>query len=81
LQEVQRVLRPDGELIVVPHARLAGRGVWAIALRWLYAITGQRLAAPQAVAKRVAQAGLSLHVQERRTKHAVVTLWLLRKIA
>lgn len=42
LHEIYRVLRSDGQLIIVPSAILTGSGVFARFLEWLYQITGQR---------------------------------------
>jgi ubiquinone/menaquinone biosynthesis C-methylase UbiE len=42
LAAVHRVLRPGGRFVIVPEARLTGRGPTHRFLEWLYAITGQR---------------------------------------
>jgi SAM-dependent methyltransferase len=53
LRELRRVLVPAGRLVIVPEARLTGRGLAARGLEWLYRFTGQRptgdapLAAPE----------------------------------
>jgi ubiquinone/menaquinone biosynthesis C-methylase UbiE len=39
---IQRVLRPDGRLVIVPEAELTRAGPAARAIEWLYQITGQR---------------------------------------
>ncbi len=42
LSEIQRVLRADGRLVVVPAARFTSHSVAARFVDWLYVITGQR---------------------------------------
>jgi ubiquinone/menaquinone biosynthesis C-methylase UbiE len=39
---IHRVLRPGGRLVIVPEARLTGKGLLNRWLEWLYRITGQR---------------------------------------
>jgi ubiquinone/menaquinone biosynthesis C-methylase UbiE len=42
LHEVYRVLKPDGQFIIVPNGVLTGRSLSRTSLEWLYRITGQR---------------------------------------
>lgn len=42
LHEVHRVLRLDGQFIIVPNGVLTGGGATRAGLEWLYRITGQR---------------------------------------
>lgn len=42
LAALGRVLRPGGQLVIVPEAQLSGRDPVSRFLEWLYAITGQR---------------------------------------
>ncbi|MBL8154241.1 MAG: methyltransferase domain-containing protein [Anaerolineae bacterium] len=42
LQEVHRVLKPEGQFIIVPNGILTGGGAVEGGLEWLYRITGQR---------------------------------------
>lgn len=42
LAEVHRVLKPGGQLVVVPNGMLTLRGLISRFLEWLYRITGQR---------------------------------------
>jgi ubiquinone/menaquinone biosynthesis C-methylase UbiE len=41
LQEVRRVLRPQGRLVVIPMAQITGRGLLDRLAAWLFQITGQ----------------------------------------
>lgn len=42
LQNIHRVLRAEGRLVVIPLARFSGEGLPVRLLEWAYAITGQR---------------------------------------
>jgi ubiquinone/menaquinone biosynthesis C-methylase UbiE len=42
LDEIHRILKSDGTLIIVPGAVFSGSGIVQIFLEWLYRITGQR---------------------------------------
>lgn len=42
LQEIHRVLTPDGVLVIVPSAQIVGGGWMGRLLEWAYRITGQR---------------------------------------
>jgi len=42
LREIDRILKDDGQLIIVPNGVLTGGGVSEAGLEWLYRITGQR---------------------------------------
>lgn len=42
LREVHRVLKPEGQFIIVPNGVLSGGGAVEAGLEWLYRITGQR---------------------------------------
>jgi ubiquinone/menaquinone biosynthesis C-methylase UbiE len=42
LQEVHRVLQPNGRLVIVPGGSLTGGGLIVRFIEWLYHITGQR---------------------------------------
>jgi ubiquinone/menaquinone biosynthesis C-methylase UbiE len=46
LREIERILQPDGKLIVVLNGALRGQNLLVRFIEWLYHITGQR-AAPQ----------------------------------
>ncbi len=47
-REVARVLSPGGRIVIVANGLLTGRGPLAASLEWLYRVTGQRGAIPQA---------------------------------
>lgn len=42
LEQLHRVTRPDGRVVIVPQARLSGGGLMIRFLEWLYTITGQK---------------------------------------
>ena len=42
LSEANRVLQPEGQLLIVPNGILTGRGAADAAVEWLYRATGQR---------------------------------------
>lgn len=42
LREIHRILRDNGQLIIVPNGILTGGGATEAGLEWLYRITGQR---------------------------------------
>lgn len=42
LDEIYRVLKPQGQLIIVPNGVLTGAGISSAGIEWLYRITGQR---------------------------------------
>jgi ubiquinone/menaquinone biosynthesis C-methylase UbiE len=76
LDEIARVLRPDGRLVVVLGARLAGQDPLSRLIEWLYRITGQREAV-EVNAMRVAFSAAGLDVRQIQVdlKHSQV--WLL----
>ncbi len=51
---VFRLLRPGGRLVIVPEARLGGRGPRPTLIDWLYAVTGQRGPSGEGEAARLA---------------------------
>ena len=81
LAAIYRLLRPGGRLVVVPEARLGGRGPLMALVEWLYAITGQRGAAEENPTARLAfwtaaLAGPGFHVSlhEEMVSQSVVTV-------
>lgn len=85
LEQVHRVLRPGGRLVIVSGAALTG-GAWAgRLLEWLYQITGQR---PQfddrvrrEIAARFEAPGFSLDMAEARCPRSLVTVLIATKYA
>ena len=81
LAAIYRLLRPGGRLVVVPEARLGGRGPLRALVEWLYAITGQRGAAEENPTARLAfwtaaLAGPGFHISlhEEMVSQSVVTV-------
>ncbi len=83
LQEVARILRARGRLVVVLGARPCGqgrvRGILSRGLRWLYAVTGQDTAPVEAWTAPMAQAGLSARRVEVTIKGSLVSLLVARR--
>ena len=76
---IARLLRPGGRLVVVPEARLGGRGPLRAVIEWLYAITGQRGAPGNLAAQRALWAdafadSFNVQLHEVRVADSVVTV-------
>jgi ubiquinone/menaquinone biosynthesis C-methylase UbiE len=78
LQEVTRVLRGNGRLIVVESATLCRQNLPSRWLEWLYQITGQRGPAPDLPAL-LGRVGLQAHREEVTVDGSMVTLVMASK--
>lgn len=86
---LHRVLRPDGRLVIVPEARLTGRGMLSRLVEWLYAITGQRqgpdadaLLSPvwSALAQRFGEGGFELQLARVELPRSIVTIVIASRL-
>jgi len=77
LEEVARVLKPDGQAAIVAMATLTSRSAWSRVLEWLYRITGQRGPLPDLDA-RLAAVGLTCRRELRPVDGTSVLLVVLR---
>lgn len=80
LHEVQRVLRSDGQLIIVPTALLTGSGIFARLLEWLYRITGQRGEAGWRIAPFFEEYHFNARVSEHKCPHSRVEVIVAQKM-
>ena len=78
---VHRLLRPGGRLVIVPEARLGGPRPLRALVDWLYAFTGQRAAAGDDPAARLAfwsaalsGPGFDVRLYEERVSESFVTV-------
>ena len=78
LREVRRVLKADGQLIIVMGASLGHSGLSARFIDWLYTITGQREAAAEE-ASVFEQAGLTVQVETQMVGRSQVALLIARQ--
>ena len=87
LAAVWHCLVPDGVLVIVPDAVLAGSGVLTKLIDWLYVITGQRASADTASTpqsfwiQRLELAGFSAEYHTITLPHSVVTVIVAHKSA
>lgn len=84
LQEINRVLKPDGMLIIVINGQFNGTGIIQRFLEWLYRITGQRAESPEDIAaveimSRFSHAGLSAEFIKESCKNSFAQLIISRK--
>ncbi len=78
LDEVARLLRPQGRLVVVMGARFTGRGVLSRLLEGLYRITGQREPLAEDLEERFHQAGLTVWTETETVWESTVVLLVAR---
>ncbi|MFO7320154.1 MAG: methyltransferase domain-containing protein [Chloroflexota bacterium] len=76
LREVNRVLQPAGQFIIVPNAVLTGKGAVEAGIEALYRITGQRgsSAQPGDIASMFAPYGFDVVVHHEQCKNSVATV-------
>ena len=81
LNQVGRVLRPGGRLVVVTGARLHGRGWLVRWIEWLYAVTGQRDSPADGAhwSAALETAGLEGQARQVTLEHSTVLLWVGRR--
>jgi ubiquinone/menaquinone biosynthesis C-methylase UbiE len=79
LQEVARVLQPQGRLVFVPTAILTKGGAARVALEQAYQVTGQRGAWGVDLNERMAACGLTLAVHQVTLPRSLVTVMVGQK--
>jgi ubiquinone/menaquinone biosynthesis C-methylase UbiE len=79
LAEVQRVLRDDGQMIIVPNATLTGGDAATAAVELLYRATGQRGGAGFDVVGYFAHHGFDARVEMKPCKRSVVQVIVCQK--
>ncbi len=81
LQEINRILQTDGQLIIVPNGILTGGGMGEAGLELLYRITGQRGEQNPTITDFFRQYGFEATVHEERCKRSVAQVIIARKKA
>ncbi len=87
ISEANRVLRPNGHLVIVAQARLKKGGILRLMLEWLYTITGQRPANSDGVDSLIWQetaghyiaAGFDIDLEQVELKDSAVTVVVAKK--
>lgn len=79
LQEVRRVLQPDGQFLIVPNGIFTHDGAAEAGLEWLYRITGQREEPRFDVASYFAPYGFSVEMTQEPCPRSVATVVSARK--
>lgn len=79
LDEVYRVLRSDGRLVIVPVGILSGRSTAEAAIEWLYRITGQRGGGPTDVSAFFARYGFDAELHQVSCPRSVAQVIVARK--
>ena len=81
LREINRILRDDGQLIIVPNGVLTGGGWAEGGMEWLYRITGQRGEHGNAIAPFFAAYGFDASFHEERCPRSMAQVIVARKKA
>jgi ubiquinone/menaquinone biosynthesis C-methylase UbiE len=87
IDEANRVLRPNGRLVIVAQAKLERGGILRLILEWLYTITGQRPAKSDGVnnliwqetAQRYIVAGFDVELEQVELDGSLVTVVVANK--
>ncbi len=87
INETNRVLRPNGRLVIVAQAKLEKGGIVRLILEWLYTITGQRPANSDGVTSLVWQettrrfmaSGFDINLEHVEIEGSVVTVVIAKK--
>jgi len=79
LSEAQRVLAPDGRLVVAAAVRFEGKGPMSRVLTWLYRVTGQGQPSPESLTRWLEERGLSPRFIWEEVNHTAVMLVVAEK--
>ncbi len=79
LQEINRILCDDGQLIIVPNGVLTGGGMTEAGLEWLYRVTGQRGGQSPPINLFFEPYGFEAILKEERCPRSVAQVILARK--
>jgi ubiquinone/menaquinone biosynthesis C-methylase UbiE len=79
LNDVHRVLQPDGRFVIVPGAAFRTEGISTEAVKFAYRVTGQGETSTDAVRPLFERAGFAFEAHTVQTKRANVTVWVLNK--
>lgn len=80
IDEVWRILSPDGELVVVPVAWIAGNGLIDRAARFLFQITGQAPEWDDRILEPVKEAGFDVKISQKSIKGSAVLIVQAHKV-
>jgi len=79
LQELTRILPPEGRLTVAVGVRFGGEDLVSSFLSWLYRVTGQNQSLPDSFIAQLKQVGLSPQVTWEKVNRAAVLLIVAEK--
>lgn len=79
LSEIRRVLKPEGELIVLPVAWVTGRGVWDRLAAGLFRITGQAPAWDERFTYPLREAGFAIQIEEIQLPASTLLILRMRR--